>query len=222
MLRCLQQTIARDAQGFAGDSIIEVYLGDYVDRGNASAEVLDLLLTDPPPRHERVCLRGNHEQALLDALEDTQALRGWLQFGGLSTLASYGVAIPSVVAEDAAAQMRDQLRRALPSAHLAFLQTLRTHFECGGYYFVHAGVRPGRSLAAQSDEDRLWIRDDFLRHQRAFAKYIVHGHSPNAAPELLAHRANLDVSDAPVPSLCILRLEGESRELLLVQEGIED
>lgn len=219
VLRELQAHIARDAQDFEGNKVLEIYLGDYIDRGEQSCDVLDLLLASPPSGHERICLRGNHEQVLLDALEETQALRRWLQFGGLSTLLSYGVALPEFVSGDAAEQMREQLREALPEAHLAFLRSLPLHYECGDYYFVHAGVRPGCSLGAQSMEDKLWIRDDFLHHTKPFARFVVHGHSPNDQPELLAYRANLDISDAPKASLCALRIEGEQRELMVQVKG---
>lgn len=219
LLDALFAEIERDSADFAGERVIEVFLGDYIDRGADSRAVIDRLLQAPADGHERICLRGNHEQALLDALQDAQKLRSWMQFGGLATLNAYGVPIPIHVEVDAAEQLLDALHKALPKAHLAFLQQLATEFECGGYYFVHAGVHPAHSLKAQKACDKLWIRDRFLQHSKPFEKYIVHGHSPVAEPDLLSHRANLDVSDAPSASLCALRIEGGQRRAILAHKG---
>lgn len=202
----------------AGTRIVEVFLGDYVDRGEQSCAVIERLIQPPRAGHERICLRGNHEQALLDALHDVKALRGWMQYGGLSTLASYGVEVPHNVALNAAIQLQTAFNAALPAEHVRFLHEMPITYECGDYYFVHAGVNPLLSLRKQNAQDQLWIREPFLAHSKPFAKYIVHGHTPLAAAEVLPHRANLDVSDAAAPSLCALKLEGEARDVLTVSQ----
>ncbi len=219
LLAEMMQAIADDAKANPANQIIEVFLGDYIDRGMHSREVIDLLIAPPPPGHQRVCLRGNHEETLLRFLEDPSVLRDWANFGGYATLASYGVAIPVSMSVELRAALRDQLRQQLPAAHELFLRELEVMYPLGDYLFVHAGIMPNVPLASQKPEHLLWIRDTFLNHTGFFEKYVVHGHSPVIAPEIYDHRANIDVSEAATPSLCCLVLEGTQRRIMLVTDS---
>lgn len=156
LLENLLQTLEREVAEAprAGGAPLVVFLGDYVDRGAASAGVIDLLLQQRLTDCERRFLLGNHEQAMLAFMEAPTANRAWLAFGGVETLASYGVDPPSphsadVDLEAAAAEVREKL----PPEHLAFLQSLELYVEEGGYAFVHAGVDPARSMAKQKTQD---------------------------------------------------------------------
>jgi serine/threonine protein phosphatase 1 len=217
LLETLMERIRLDALGYAGDRIVEIYLGDYVDRGHESRRVIDLLIA-PPPGHVRVCLMGNHEEALLEFLDNPSTLRRWGTFGGYATLASYGIGIPESMAPGALIAVRDRFAAALPAEHLAFLRQLPDNHTLGEYHFVHAGVAPDLSLAQQTREHRLWIREGFLKHRAYFSHYVVHGHTPVIAPELLHHRANLDISNAPTDSLCCLVIAGETKKLITVND----
>jgi serine/threonine protein phosphatase 1 len=188
---------------------IEVYLGDYVDRGPYSGDTLDLLIERSHIR-EAVCLKGNHEAYLLEVLRDPTKLEEWQQFGGLQTLMSYGIQ-PSLY-PDAAEQVEliRMLIKAMPGRHLKFLRSLKPSFVCGDFFFVHAGVRPGISLKEQQEDDLLWIRDDFLDSKANFGKYIVHGHTPVREPDIRPNRINIDTGAYATGNLTLLRIQGSS------------
>lgn len=210
--------IAADAAQHPDKKIVEVFLGDYIDRGMQSREVVDLLLAAPPAGHERICLMGNHEVTLLRFLGEPTCLREWGSYGGYATLTSYGLGIPASMAPAALAAVRDQFVKNLPSAHRAFYENLRLSHVVGDYLFVHAGILPKVKLENQSRESLLWIRDAFLKHQNYFDYYVVHGHTPVAAPQVMHHRANLDMSAAATSSLCCLVVEGNVRKTILITD----
>jgi serine/threonine protein phosphatase 1 len=175
----LTDLLARIANHAGGRAHRLVFLGDYIDRGPHSAAVVATLQDLQRQAPERVtCLMGNHEWLLLVARDDPSKEDWWFANGGDATLASYGVRGASDMPADA----------------VAWCRSLPTHREGGRRYYVHAGVRPGLSLAQQSDEDRLWIREPFLSARASFGKYIVHGHTPcrTGRPDVRANRANLD------------------------------
>lgn len=148
-----------------------VLLGDYVDRGPQSGEVVDELIRRAASGRV-VCLRGNHEEMLLRGLQDPGAAISWLINGGDATLESYG--------------------GEAPTAHVAWLRSLPVSYESEHQFFVHAGVRPGVPLDAQRPDEMVWIRSRFLDSDADFGKHVVHGHTPAEAPELRRNRTNLD------------------------------
>lgn len=165
-----------------------VMLGDYVDRGPDSAGVIERLMRRARAG-DLVCLKGNHEDMMLRAVAgEDGALRSWLWNGGQETLKSYG------------ARTDDDLRRAIPAAHLRWFAALPLTAADPYRVFVHAGLEPEVPLDAQDEARLLWIRGPFLAASaEAFAAHIVHGHTPQwegkpdaGEPELLGHRTNLD------------------------------
>lgn len=217
LLADMLAAIEQDARQHPDKRIIEIFLGDYVDRGFHSKEVIDFLLAPSLNGHERVFLIGNHEEALLQFLNDPKILRDWANFGGYATLASYGVAIPASMSPEKLVILRDTFQRNLPAHHLAFLKNLRPTYSLGNYLFVHAGILPNVALEKQRPEDLLWIRDPFLKYPGFFEHYVVHGHSPVMAPDIRPNRANLDISAAPTNSLCCLIIEGREHHVITVQ-----
>ncbi|MDG1286940.1 MAG: metallophosphoesterase family protein [Rickettsiales bacterium] len=205
------EAIAEDAKDFTGQRIIQVFLGDYIDRGMYSREVLDLLIQAPPVGHERICLLGNHETTLLKFLETPETIRKWSSFGGFTTLASYGIPIPRTLSGEDLTELHQTFAHALPASHQAFLESLQTHYCLGEYFFVHAGINPYLSLDEQSVDDLLWIRDDFLEFEKFHQKYIIHGHTPVETLDIRKNRANLDLSIATGEQLGCLKLEGNQR-----------
>lgn len=188
---------------------ILVFLGDYVDRGPDSAGTLDLLI-DRSRHFETVCLKGNHETFMLEVLRDPSRLSDWSKFGGLQTLMAYGVQ-PSLnpgSAEQVA--LIEALRQRMPTAHLRFLENLPPSFECGDFFFVHAGVRPGIPLNEQTEADMLWIRDEFLASEETFGKFIVHGHTPVREPDIRPNRANIDTGAYATGNLTLLTIQEDS------------
>ena len=149
LLDSLLAQITADAARWSREYSI-VFLGDYVDRGPNSKGVIETLMRLNLPGWEIVCLRGNHDQAVLDFLDDAQSYRAWKDFGGIDTLLSYGVRPPRYDNVGALIEARDEFVRLCPPSHLDFLRTLKYYHIAGDYMFAHAGVRPGISLTMQS------------------------------------------------------------------------
>lgn len=215
LLRVLHERILDDiADGNPLQTTI-VYLGDYVDRGLGSARVIDMLLDEPLPGTRSVHLKGNHEEAVLDFLDDASFGMVWRNFGGLETLYSYGVPDAmsiSSVPEFVAAQ--EAFADHLPARHLNWLKGLRPSVTLGDYFFTHAGVRPGVPLEKQSEEDLMWIRDVFLDSDASFGKIVVHGHTPEPEPVLRHNRIGVDTGAYMTDVLTCVVLEGEAQRFL--------
>jgi len=157
-----------------------VFVGDYIDRGPDSRGAIETIRKLQGERPgEVICLRGNHEALLLDAIKTGDETH-WLRNGGIQTLTSYGVT-------DAAE---------LPRDHLAWIESLRLTFDDGRRFFVHAGVNPASPLDRQTDHDLMWIREPFLNDDRNYGRLIVHGHTPlkTGRPDLHRNRLNLDTA----------------------------
>jgi serine/threonine protein phosphatase 1 len=193
-----------------------VFLGDYVDRGDSSAGVIDLILRlKASDGFEVVTLKGNHEEALLQFMEDPDFGVTWMVHGGATTLASYKVTPPTVRNDpEVWRKTSAAFAKALPSAHLEFLQNLELMVTIGDYAFVHAGVRPGAALNMQEEHDLLWIRQDFLQASGPFEKIIVHGHTPAEEPQLTPHRLGLDTGAYATGVLTAVRLDDDSQRIL--------
>jgi len=188
---------------------IEVFLGDYIDRGPASAHTLDLLIERSRQR-ETVFLKGNHEAYFLEVLRDPSKFDDWTQFGGLQTLMSYGIQPPFKPSRAEQADLIKALVEVLPGEHLRFLEDLKPSFTCGDFFFVHAGVRPGIPLREQQETDLLWIRNTFLDSKEKFGKFIVHGHSPVREPDIRPNRINIDTGAYATGNLTLLTIQGSS------------
>lgn len=193
-----------------------IFLGDYIDRGANSRGVVERLVADPLPGFETVRLLGNHEEALLDFLDERSDGLDWLSYGGLETLLSYGVPLKGYPdTPQRAAELRGMLAAAVPQAHLAFYRGCTLHHTVGDYVFVHAGVRPGVNLEKQHPADLLWIRDEFLRARAALrGKVVVHGHTICDLPQDLGHRINVDTGAFVSGRLTCLVLRGTNREFM--------
>ena len=188
-----------------------VFLGDYIDRGFQSRQVVDLLARQDWGGINVVFLRGNHEQTMLDFLSDARVGPQWMDYGGKETLASYGVALPPPLADEVSWHETSQsLLEALPSNHLEFLRSLKVFYQVGNCYFVHAGVDPSRSFDEQTDDDRLWIRDRFLDDTRKLEKVVVHGHTPESGAIWDGRRIGVDTGAYITNKLTAAKIEGRS------------
>jgi serine/threonine protein phosphatase 1 len=208
-LDLLDQVLSRIGQDVAAhptSRAIRVFLGDYIDRGPDSKGVLDRLITYSAS-HPSIFLIGNHEVCLCEFLKKPDTFPAWGRYGGLNTLLSYGL-VPSIAADlQEQEKLANALDHALPFSHRKFLNSLRPYFICGEYFFVHAGVRPGICLTNQSEEDLLWIREDFLSCEEPFDKVIVHGHTPVLEPEVWTNRINIDTGAYATGRLTCLVLD---------------
>jgi serine/threonine protein phosphatase 1 len=212
LLRAMNQLIHEDAYARQAARNVVVYLGDYVDRGEASRQVIDCLLDEPLPGFECIHLRGNHEDSMVQFLGDPQIGPAWLSYGGAATLLSYGVKPPA--SDRDFVRVQGELRQALPPPHLDFMRRLALSHVEGDYYFTHAGVRPGIALEAQVPQDLMWIRDEFLSSKADFGKIVVHGHTITEAPEVRRNRIGIDTGAFASGILTCLMLQGEEWSFL--------
>lgn len=179
LLNRILELIARDvATHDDGRAAKIVFLGDYIDRGDNSREVLDVLMgvREELPESHLQFLTGNHEAAVISFLSDPSGKAEWLRYGGLQTLLSYGVAPPSSNPEpqDLVA-VADSLRAAM-GPHLEFLVSLKPMYQSGDVIFIHAGLDPNRDLANQTDDATLWGRSDFVDMGGFPGVRVIHGH----------------------------------------------
>jgi len=216
LLRDLHARIRDDAREYPAPRRVLIYVGDYIDRGYESRQTVDYLLGRPLPEFETVHLMGNHERTLLDFLDDASLGPGWLRYGGRETLFSYGIEWDRdlVSGEECLLRIQKELREKLPAAHRQFFSGLKlTHVE-GDYLFVHAGVRPGIPVERQTQDDLLWIRDEFLDSDADHGKVVVHGHSITDTPELLPNRIGIDTGAFATGRLTCLVLEGNRQSFI--------
>lgn len=215
LLDRLHDLIIADARTHPAARQLVVYLGDYLDRGYQSREVIECLLARPLEGFEAIHLRGNHEKVMLDFLEDATIGLNWLMIGGDATLYSYGVSkAPRAGRSDDLDTVQRAFRDALPQSHLDFCRGLESYHVEGDYLFVHAGVRPGVALAEQVARDLIWIRDEFLNSTADHGKMVVHGHSIVDEPETRANRIAIDTGAFATGRLTCLVLEGDGRAFL--------
>ncbi len=192
-----------------------VFLGDYIDRGPASREVVNILLYGIPDTFETIFLRGNHEEMLLEFVEDPDILDAWKSCGGLQTLESYARIRPEPKASPVSDfEEWERFRRNLPTEHLEFFRDLDLVATFGDYLFVHAGLKPGVAIAKQKRTDLLWIRDEFLNSNANFGKIVVHGHTPSNHIEVRRNRIGIDTGAFATNVLTCLVLQGESQSYI--------
>jgi serine/threonine protein phosphatase 1 len=207
LLKALLRQIDVDCKLYPSLRSIIVFLGDYIDRGPASREVLDVLL-ECKRVTEAVFLKGNHETFVHRFLSEPTILNDWRLCGGLETLVSYG--LKPTLNPDALEQkqLAEEFARSIPKRHLEFLESLDCSFSCGEFLFVHAGIRPGIPIRKQREEDLLWIREEFLFHEQRFEKFVVHGHTPVSTPDFRSNRINIDTGAFATGRLTCIVIEG--------------
>ncbi len=215
LLRTLLNTIAKDAASYSGQKTL-IFLGDYIDRGMHSKEVIETLTNAALlPEFEKIFLCGNHEQTLMSFLhEDSAGLKDWWHHGAQTTFYSYGIAIAGIPVKSKYVSLQQQLLEAIPDAHLNFYQSLKHYWIEGDYYFVHAGIKPTVPLQDQHEKDLCWIREEFLASHKIYEKMIVHGHSVVTEPEFWVNRISIDTGAYTSGKLTCLVLENETRRIL--------
>jgi serine/threonine protein phosphatase 1 len=221
LLNAIEGAIGADITATRPMNPVICYLGDYVDRGPASAQVIDRLSTSFDDGVARVFLMGNHENRMLGFL-DTPAQDGpaWLQYGGREALESYGLVVPARPVDEDWPRLRDALAAALPDRHLAFLQALRLAFVWRDHLFVHAGLNPTRPATEQDPRDLMWIREPFLSSDRDWGLRVVHGHVIVDEPVFRPNRIGIDTGAYYSDRLtCLVVTEAGTR---LIQTMPED
>ncbi len=201
-LAALHAQVAADLAARPAEAPLLIHLGDYIDRGPDSAGVIARLAAGPPVDGlPTVNLLGNHERSMIDALAgERAAVTDWRLHGGREALASWDIDADSDPATWPAL---------IPAAHRRFVEGLALMHRLGGYLFVHAGIRPGRPLEAQSADDLIRIRGGFLDSESDFGVVVVHGHTPTQGPVVRRNRIGIDTGAAYGRELTCLVLEGE-------------
>lgn len=149
-------------------------IGDYIDRGKKSKEVIDLILQLNWDGYHINTLRGNHEQMMLDAISDEAALDIWMKNGGKVTMQSFGI---------------DSLND-LPDKYEFFFNRTEFYFKTEEYIFVHAGLNFDFENIFEDEEAMLWIRD-FSPVQPALGnRLLIHGHTPKSLKHILNQKGN--------------------------------
>ena len=196
-----------------------VLLGDYVDRGPDSAAVLSRIIS---LQNESWCdvevLLGNHEESLLKFLYTAQHGPAWVDYGGGSTLGSYGVALPASRTDPTQwEEVRQTFAAALPEAHLTLIKSMKYLLKIDDYVFVHAGVRPDQPLGEQGPETFLWVRGAFMSSEKACDYVVVHGHTPEEEPADKRWRIGIDSGAYATGVLTAVRLKDISRHIIQVR-----
>ena len=185
-----------------------VFVGDLIDRGPSSAQVVERLRTYRRAGLRTVFLLGNHEEVVLRILKgDTSLISSWLSFGGTQCLKSYGVDAGNV-AKSSDLEALAVIRKAIPEEHVKFLSGFVDTCRFGDYLFVHAGIRPGVELDRQSQSDLRWIREPFLFDESDHGFVVVHGHTITGSVDERPNRIGIDTGAYRTDVLTALAIEG--------------
>ena len=188
-----------------------VFVGDLIDRGPSSAQVIERLRTYRRGGVRTVFLLGNHEEVLLRLLGgETSLLASWLRFGGAQCLESYGVD-PAELRATSEAQALATVRKAIAREHVEFLETFADTCRFGDYLFVHAGIRPGIGLDEQRQSDLRWIREPFLLDDSDHGFVVVHGHTIRPEVQERPNRIGIDTGAYRSGILTALAIDGADR-----------
>ncbi|MDV7339289.1 metallophosphoesterase family protein [Terasakiella sp. A23] len=192
-----------------------VFLGDYVDRGLHSKQVIEILSQPAPANIEYVFIKGNHEEAMLNFLDSPDRASEWLQYGGTETLLSYGASMKAgkLSAKDLK-EVAENLLNQMPEQHVRFLTDLQDSYENGGYFFTHAGIDPKTPLSSQKGKHLRWIREDFIHEKQLYEKVIVHGHTITNDALLLNNRIAVDTGAYYSGKLTCIVLDGSEKRII--------
>ena len=151
-----------------------VFVGDYVDRGPSSKDVLVLLAESP---NAPVFLMGNHEVMMLEFLTDPESKSvRWLRHGGLATLDSFGISLDETADLASILDAHARLKAALSDGTEDWLRSLAMYWQSGNLVVTHAGPDPQLSIELQDKESFLWGHQRFLRDERKDGLWVAHGH----------------------------------------------
>lgn len=201
-----------------------IHLGDLVDRGPDCRAVLQFLIDGMAAGQPWLVIKGNHDRMftrfLRDPKEPEPGLKpglSWLhpRLGGAATLRSYGV---KNAADRPIAAVHADAAKAVPQAHIDFIDSRPTWLQRGDVVYVHAGIRPGVAMVDQAETDLVWIRDGWLEDSRDHGFLVVHGHTALDHPTHYGNRVNIDSSAAYGGPLTAVVVEGRD-VFVLTEQG---
>jgi serine/threonine protein phosphatase 1 len=158
-----------------------VLIGDYIDRGPDAKGVVDYILDLKRSIEKVICLKGNHEEMLLNYVCHGRNREFFLLNGGRATINSYGQK-----------DTEDGMEIDIPDDHMEFFKSLLPYYETEMNIFVHAGLKPGVPLEEQKREDLIWIRHEFIGSDYDFGKVVVFGHTPLMEPLIESNKIGID------------------------------
>ncbi len=208
LLNILIEKIMAD-DGKRGEARSEIiFLGDLVDRGPDSADVIETAMKLKHDLKDVRFLMGNHEEVYLSATTgEEKAVRFFNRIGGRETILSYEITMKEYVDLDMPA-LAKRLPDLFPAEHIAFIKDFEDQIIIGDYAFVHAGIRPGVPLSEQKPKDLRWIREEFLSARRAHEKVIIYGHTINDDVVEKDNRIGIDTGAYYSDKLTAIALEG--------------
>ncbi len=211
LVQLLAQIDADDAARGPADTQI-ILLGDLVDRGSSSAQVIDTAIALKDRKPNTRFLMGNHEEIFIQACREPnpELIRFFIRIGGEATIMSYPISRSDYLDLDIQ-ELADRLPSLVPEHHLAFLEGFEDQIIIGDYAFVHAGVKPGQPMSNQAPKDLRWIRDEFLNHKGDFEKVIIYGHTITADVDESRSRIGIDTGAYDSGKLTAIGLEGGER-----------
>jgi serine/threonine protein phosphatase 1 len=210
-LDLLEQLLGQIERERPARKTLLVFLGDLIDRGPASAQVIERLRSYSADGVRCVFLLGNHEEVLLRILDgDASLISSWLKFGGTQCLESYG-ADWRAIAKQSDSEALETIRAAIPREHVEFLRSFADTCRFGDYLFVHAGIRPGVAIEEQVQSDLRWIRDPFLTDETNHGCVVIHGHTISDEVEERVNRIGIDTGAYRTNVLTALAIEGDRR-----------
>ena len=177
---------------------IIIYLGDYIDRGKNSKEVINQILKLKDNNIKTINLMGNHDEFMIDFLFNKKNnIKSWLNFGADQTFRSYNIEIVEFIKDGFEEDVIDKLRKTMiknmEESHINFFKNLELSYSSENYLFVHAGIDPYKKLSEQSEKDYLWSRSEkFFSKDFKSEKIIVHGHTPEENIVNDPYRINVD------------------------------
>ena len=202
-LQALHAMIAADIADRPSEHCLLIHLGDYIDRGPDSLEVIETLVAGPPvPDAKIVNLMGNHEDMMIQAISTGLAADAaqWMRNGGADSLLSWRIGRNTPQA---------LWPTMIPFPHQRFLRALPLTHRVGPYFFVHAGIHPRAPLDNQKQDDLLWIREPFLSSKKDLGAVVVHGHTPTQEPVVRNNRIGIDTGAVLGGTLTCAILEGD-------------
>jgi serine/threonine protein phosphatase 1 len=214
LLDQLLDQIEEDIRARPVDTAALVFLGDLIDRGPASAGVIERLRTLANFPAKMLILQGNHEEILLRVLKGEPGLAyDWLSFGGDACAQSYGVSATSLQVMDEE-RIALVLSKAIPPEHVTFLKSFGDTFRFGDYLLVHAGIRPGVAIEEQQPHDLRWIRQPFLSDGHDHGCMVIHGHTITDGVDRRSNRIGIDTGAYRTGVLTAVVIEGEELHFL--------
>ena len=219
-LLTVHRKIMEEYSGFNEEHTV-VFLGDYIDRGDNSKEVVEWLLKMPFKDFKHVFLKGNHEAMASDAFKygTTELKSFWLDNGGDTTLHDYGM------------ERSDMKRGNMPESLQELCNKLRPYYIHKNLLFIHAGINPYEPFLEQNETTWLWIRDKFLKCKIPFTNgfnhktmRVIHGHTPvifdpqqvDMDAIVLHNRINLDTGAVYTKKLscAVFDNDGDFKEII--------